>query len=149
MSIGFFSFILGVQNYKKKSLNIYLTDLTNLGKLNPALGVCLSLILFSMIGLPPLAGFFGKMYLFLAVMNSELYIAAILGILSSVVAAFYYIRMIKLMYFEGSKKYSLYKPMDLLNSYVLGISLFFLIIFFLFSDAFLISCFRIGILLSL
>jgi NADH-quinone oxidoreductase subunit N len=149
MTIGFFSFILGMQKYKTKSLNVYLTDLTNIGKTNTAVAMVVSLILFSMIGLPPLAGFFGKMYLFLAVMNSELYTAAILGVLSSVVAAFYYIRIIKLMYFENSKTFTLYKPMDQLNSYVLGISIFLLIIFFVSSDALLFSCHRIGLLLSL
>ena len=99
--------------------------------------------------LPPLEGFFGKMYLFFSVMNSELYAAAILGVLSSVVAAFYYIRIIKLMFFENSKTFTLYKPMDTANSYVLAISLFLLIIFFVSSDALLFSCHRIGLLLSL
>jgi NADH-quinone oxidoreductase subunit N len=149
MTLGFFSFILGMQNYQTKSLNVYLTDLTNIGKTHTVIAGSICLILFSMIGLPPLAGFFGKMYLFLSILNSELYIAAIIGILSSVVAAFYYIRIIKLMYFESSKKYTLYKPMDLLNSYILGTSLFLLMIFFLFSDALLMSCYRVGLLLSL
>jgi NADH-quinone oxidoreductase subunit N len=149
MTIVFFSFMLGMQNYRTGALNVYLTDLTNIGKTNTVVALAVSLILFSMIGLPPLAGFFGKMYLFLAVINSELYAAAILGVLSSVVAAFYYIRIIKLMYFESGKTFTLYKPMDQANSYVLGVSLFLLIIFFISSDALLFSCHRIGLLLSL
>ena len=149
MTIAFFSFILGIQKYKNNSLNIYLTDLTNIGKTNSVVAMAISLVLFSMIGVPPLAGFFGKMYLFFAIMNSELYVAAIIGVLSSVIAAFYYIRIIKLMYFENSKKYSLYKAMDRANSYVLGISLFLLIVFFISSDALLFSCHRIALLLSL
>ena len=149
MTIGFFSFMLGVQNYKTRTLNVYLTDLTNIGKTNPALALGVSLILFSMVGLPPLAGFFGKMYLFLAAVNSELYVVAIIGVLSSVVAAFYYIRIIKLMYFESSKVYTLHKQMDLANAYVLGVSLFLLFIFFISSDALLLSCHRVGLLLSL
>ena len=149
MTIGFFSFILGMQKYKNKTLNVYLTDLTNIGKTNTVVAMAVTLILFSMIGLPPLAGFFGKMYLFFAVMNSELYAAAILGVLSSVIAAFYYIRIIKLMYFENVKTFTLYKPMDQVNSYILGISLFLLIIFFVSSDALLFCCHRISLLLSL
>jgi proton-translocating NADH-quinone oxidoreductase chain N len=150
MTIGFFSFILGTQNYKTKGLNVYLLDLTNLGKTNIVLGLAVSLILFSMIGLPPLAGFFGKMYLFFAAMNSNLYTVAILGVMSSVVAAFYYIRLIKLMFFEmSSKRFTLYKQMDQVNAYVLSISLFLLIIFFVSSDALLLSCHRIGLFLSL
>jgi proton-translocating NADH-quinone oxidoreductase chain N len=149
MTIGFFSFILGVQKYKTNSLNIYLTDLINIGKTNTVIALGLTLILFSMVGLPPLAGFFGKMYLFFAVMNSELYAVAILGVLSSVVAAFYYIRIIKLMYFENSKIFTLYKTMDQANSYVLAISLFSLTIFFVSSNALLFSCHTSALLLSL
>nr|QFP99088.1 NADH dehydrogenase subunit 2 [Telonemida sp.] len=149
MTIGFFSFMLGLQNYKTKTLNVYLTDLTNIGKTNSVVALAVTLILFSMVGLPPLAGFFGKMYLFFAAMNSELYIVAILGVLSSVVAAFYYIRIIKLMYFENSKTFTLYKQIDICNAYVMGLSLLFLIVFFISSDAFLLSCHRIGLLLSL
>ena len=70
---------------------MYISDLANLGKTNPALAFSISFIIFSMVGLPPFAGFFGKMYLFLAVIQSELYVVAIIGILSSVVASFYYI----------------------------------------------------------
>jgi NADH-quinone oxidoreductase subunit N len=150
MTIGFFSFILGTQNHKTKALNVYLLDLTNLGKTNVVLGLTVSLILFSMIGLPPLAGFFGKMYLFFAAMNSKLYAVGILGVLSSVVAAFYYIRLIKLMFFEmSSKNYTLYKQMYQLNAYVLSISLFLLIIFMGSSEVLLMSCRRISLLVSL
>lgn len=150
MTISFFSFILGTQNHKTKALNVYLLDLTNLGKTNVVLGLTVSLILFSMIGLPPLAGFFGKMYLFFAAMNSKLYAVGILGVLSSVVAAFYYIRLIKLMFFEmSSKNYTLYKQMDQLNAYALSISLFLLIIFMGSSEVLLMSCRRISLLVSL
>jgi NADH-quinone oxidoreductase subunit N len=93
-TISFFSFILGNQTIKNTKLNTYLSDLTNLGKVNPVLAFSLTLIMFSMVGLPPLAGFFGKMYLFLAAIQAEFYSLAIIGILSSVVAAFYYIRII-------------------------------------------------------
>jgi NADH-quinone oxidoreductase subunit N len=150
MSIAFFSFVLGTQNLKTKALNVYLLDLVNLGKTNIVLGLAISLVLFSMIGLPPLAGFFGKMYLFFGAMNSNLYTVAILGVMSSVVAAFYYIRIIKLMFFElSSKRFTLYKQMDQLNAYVLSTSLFLLIIFMISSDPVLLSCHRICLLLSL
>jgi len=150
MTIGFFSFILGTQNYKTKGLNVYLLDLTNLGKTNIVLGLAVSLILFSMIGLPPLAGFFGKVFLFFAAMNSNHYSLAILGVMSSVVAAFYYIRLIKLMFFEmSSKRFTLYKQMDQVNAYVLSISLLLLIIFFASADALLLSCHRIAMFIFL
>jgi proton-translocating NADH-quinone oxidoreductase chain N len=145
MIIGFFTFILGIQ----KSKNNFLIDLLNIGKTNNIIAISLSLILLSLSGIPPLAGFFSKFYLFFAVINSELYATAILGILSSVIAAFYYIRIIKLMYFESSKKYILSKSIDLYNSYVLSSCNSLLLIFFVSSDGFLFSCYKIGMLLSL
>ncbi len=56
--------------------------------------------MFSMAGIPPLAGFFGKLYIFLAAIEAGLYTLAVIGVLSSVVAAFYYVRIVKLMYFD-------------------------------------------------
>jgi NADH-quinone oxidoreductase subunit N len=80
MAIGFFSFILGTQTSKDSKLNTHIADLVNLGKVNPALAIAVTFILFSMVGLPPFAGFFGKFYLFLAMVQSELYIVAIIGV---------------------------------------------------------------------
>jgi len=149
MTIGFFSFILGTQHYKTNYLNVFLIDLKNIGKTQTILGISIFIILFSMVGLPPLAGFFGKMYLFFSVMNSNLYLAAILGVLSSVVSAFYYIRMIKIIYFENSKSFTLYKQMDKNNSYVLTISILLLIIFMISSDALLLNCHRCAMTLTI
>jgi NADH-quinone oxidoreductase subunit N len=140
MTIGFFSFILGMQKINPNSLNVYLIDLINIGKTNTKIALTISLILFSIIGLPPLGGFFGKMYLFLAAMSSELYAAAILGVLSSVIAAFYYLRIIKLMFFESSKLFTLYKELDQSNSYVLTSSIFLLMLFSILFQALLSSC---------
>jgi NADH-quinone oxidoreductase subunit N len=111
-------------------MNTQISDLTNLGAVNPVLAFSIVLIIFSMVGLPPLAGFFAKYYLFLSVIQSELYIVAIVGVLSSVVAAFYYIRLIKVMFFEVSPNYLSYKTMDKLNSLILSTSLFILIFLF-------------------
>ena len=146
MTIGFFSFILGMQKYKNNNLNTYLMDLLNIGKTNTLIVIAIILILFSMIGLPPLAGFFGKMYLFFTIMNSELYLMGIIGVLSSVIAAFYYIRIIKLMCFEKSKIFILYKSIDQANSYVLATSVFLLLIFFIYSDALLFLSYKISLL---
>ena len=67
--------------------------------------------MFSMSGIPPLAGFFAKVYIFLAAIQAELYALAVIGVLSSVVAAFYYMRIVKLMYFDELAE-SLDKPID-------------------------------------
>ena len=69
----------------------------------------MAIFMFSMAGIPPLAGFFGKFYIFLAAIEAHLYALAIIGVLSSVVAAFYYLRIIKVMYFDELAE-SLDKP---------------------------------------
>jgi NADH-quinone oxidoreductase subunit N len=149
MTIAFFSFILGTQTEKDSKLNTYISDLENLGKVNPALGFAVTFVIFSMVGLPPFAGFFGKFYLFLSAIQSELYTAAIIGVLSSVVAAFYYIRIIKLMFFGTSSVYTTYKSMDKANALVLSGSLFFLIFFFAYPHPFLMCIHKasLGLLL--
>jgi NADH-quinone oxidoreductase subunit N len=64
------------------------------------MAAALLFFMFSMAGIPPLAGFFGKLYIFLAAIQAELYGLATIGVLSSVVGAFYYVRIVKLMYFD-------------------------------------------------
>jgi NADH-quinone oxidoreductase subunit N len=149
MVVAFFSFVLGLQTEKGSKMNIYISDLDNLGKVNPALAFSVTFIIFSMVGLPPFAGFFGKLYLFLAAIQSELYIAAIIGVMSSVVAAFYYIRIIKIMFFGTSVNYTTYKPMDRLNTLVLSSSLFFLIFFFAYPHPILMCVHKVSLGLCL
>ena len=65
-----------------------------------AISFCIAIIMLSMAGIPPLAGFFGKFYIFIAAIDSGLFLLAILGVLSSVISAYYYLRIIKIMYFD-------------------------------------------------
>ncbi|MFK7867146.1 MAG: NADH-quinone oxidoreductase subunit NuoN [Alphaproteobacteria bacterium] len=81
-----------------------LNDLAGIGKTHHLLGICLMLFMFSMAGIPPLAGFFAKYYVFVAAIDSNLVWLAVIGALSSVVSAFYYIRIIKIIYFEETDK---------------------------------------------
>ncbi len=83
-------------------------DLSGLSKNHPLLSLSMMIILFSLAGIPPLAGFFAKFYIFTAVIEQSMYFLAIVGLLSTVIAAFYYIRLIKIMYFdEQREKYDL------------------------------------------
>ena len=83
-------------------------DLSGLSKNHPLLSLSMMIILFSLAGIPPLAGFFAKFYIFTAVIEQSMYFLAIVGLLSTVIAAFYYIRLIKVMYFDEQKeKYDL------------------------------------------
>ena len=77
-------------------------DLSGLSKNHPLLSLCLLIILFSLAGIPPLAGFFAKFYVFKAVIEQSMYFLAIVGLLSTVIAAFYYLRIIKIIYFDDS-----------------------------------------------
>jgi len=77
-----------------------IADLSGLAKSQPWLAHIFAAILFSMAGIPPLAGFFGKWMVFVAAVNQGLYVLAVIGVVTSVVAAYYYVRVIKVMYFD-------------------------------------------------
>ena len=98
MNIGTFACILCMR--QKERMVEGIEDLKGLSKTNPMMALALAIFMFSMAGIPPLAGFFGKLYVFLAAIEAELYTLAVIGVLSSVVGAFYYIRIVKLMYFD-------------------------------------------------
>ena len=75
-------------------------DLSGLSRNHPLLSLSFLIILFSLAGIPPLAGFFAKFYVFMAVLEQSMYFLAIVGLLSTVIAAFYYLRIIKIIYFD-------------------------------------------------
>jgi len=77
-------------------------DLKGLSKTNPMIALPLMIFMFSMAGIPPLAGFLGKFYVFMAAIESGLYTLAVIGVLASVVGAFYYLRIVKFMYFDDA-----------------------------------------------
>ena len=101
MNLALFSCLLMLKRKDQYYENI--EDLSGLSKNHPLLSLCLLVILFSLAGIPPLAGFFAKFYVFKAVLEQSMYFLAIVGLLSTVVAAFYYLRIIKIMYFDKEK----------------------------------------------
>jgi NADH-quinone oxidoreductase subunit N len=98
MNVGTFACILSMR--RSEGMVEGIEDLKGLSKTNPYMAAALLFFMFSMAGIPPFAGFFGKLYVFLAAIRAELYGLATIGVLSSVVAAFYYVRIVKLMYFD-------------------------------------------------
>ena len=98
MNLGTFACILCM--IQKERMVEGIEDLRGLSNTNPTMALALAIFMFSMAGIPPLAGFFGKLYVFMAAIDAELYTLAIVGVLSSVVGAFYYLRIVKLMYFD-------------------------------------------------
>ncbi len=100
MNIGAFSCLYLLKKDGQYKENI--SDLSGISKKNPILSIALLIILFSLAGIPPLGGFFAKFYVFLAVLEQQMYTLAIIGLLTTVLSAFYYLKIIKTIYFEDS-----------------------------------------------
>ena len=98
MTLGTFACILAMRREGKFVESI--GDLAGLARTQPAMAFFLAMLLFSLAGIPPLAGFFAKFYVFLAAIKAGLYLLAVIGVLSSVVGAFYYLSIVKIMYFD-------------------------------------------------
>jgi len=102
MTLAFFSCLFMLR--KKNQFYEKIEDLSGLSTNHPVLSFSLLIVLFSLAGIPPLAGFFAKFYIFMAVIEQSMYFLAIVGLLSTVVAAFYYLRLIKIIYFDKPKE---------------------------------------------
>jgi NADH-quinone oxidoreductase subunit N len=98
MNMGTFACILAMRRQGRMVEDI--GELAGLSKTNPYMALAIAIFMFSMAGIPPLAGFFAKLYVFLAAIEAGLYVLTVVGLLSSVVGAFYYLRIVKLMYFD-------------------------------------------------
>jgi NADH-quinone oxidoreductase subunit N len=98
MNLGVFTCILCMR--RREQMVEEIADLAGASRSNPMLALALAIFMFSMAGIPPLAGFFSKLYIFVAAVQAEMYTLAVIGVLSSVVGAFYYLRIVKLMYFD-------------------------------------------------
>jgi len=98
MNVGTFCCVLSMR--RQGVLAEGVDDLAGLARNHPMMAAAMAVFMFSMAGIPPLAGFFGKLYVFMAAVNEGLYILAIIGVLTSVIGAFYYLRIIKIMYFD-------------------------------------------------
>jgi NADH-quinone oxidoreductase subunit N len=99
MTLGVFAVILSMQVNGVRVENI--DDLAGASRTNPGLAFVMAALMFSLIGIPPLAGFFGKFYVFAAAVEAKLFTLAVIGIVSSVISAFYYLRVVKVMYFDA------------------------------------------------
>jgi len=101
MNLGVFGCIFLMKKDGKYCEDI--KDLAGISKQNPLLAISFLIIMFSLAGIPPLAGFFAKLYVFMSVIESGMYTLAIVGLLSTVISAFYYLRIIKIIYFDEIK----------------------------------------------
>ena len=143
MNLALFSCLLMLKRNNQYYENI--DDLSGLSKNHPLLSLSLLVILFSLAGIPPLAGFFAKFYIFKAVIEQSMYFLAIVGLLSTVVAAFYYLRIIKIIYFDKEKeKYD--KAHSLWLKFSLTFSTILILLYFIFPSQLIDVVSRINII---
>src|SRR5437588_8285139 len=126
MTLGTFACILSMRTGRGLVENI--SDLAGLARTNPAMAFFLAMLMFSLTGIPPLAGFFAKYFVFLAAIKAGLYTLAVIGVLASVVGAYYYLLIVKVMYFDEPAEP--FEPMPRILKIVLGVSGMFVILFF-------------------
>ncbi|SCY83892.1 NADH-quinone oxidoreductase subunit NuoN [Microvirga guangxiensis] len=125
MTLGSFAVILGLRRGKVMFENI--EDLSGLARTHPVLAFCLGMMMFSLAGIPPLAGFFAKFAVFNAAINANLVALAIIGVVTSVVGAYYYLRIVKVMYFDEPG--AAYDAMPVGVKFVLALSSIFVVLF--------------------
>jgi len=136
MTLNAFTVVLSLPQNRQQ----YISDLSALARSNPLLAITLSLTMFSYAGIPPLAGFVVNMPYFYAALGSGAYLLALVGVITSVISCFYYIRFVKVMYFDAPLNWIYYKPMDQAKSLVLAITVLLTTFFFLYpSPLFLVT----------
>ena len=129
MSVGVWGCVLAMRRQNRMVEGI--DDLAGLSRTNPKLAMAMGIFMFAMAGIPPLAGFFGKFYIFLAVIDAGMYGLAVVGVLSSVVASYYYLRIVKVMYFDDAAD-PFDSPMGREITVIVGVSALFVLLFFIY-----------------
>jgi NADH-quinone oxidoreductase subunit N len=129
MNLGTFAVILSMRRHNVMVEDI--SDLAGLSRSQPLMALALAIFMFSMAGIPPLAGFFGKLYIFMPAIDAGLVIPAIIGVVSSVVSAYYYLRIIKIAYFDQPSE-NFDRPLGRDMAIVMGASAILLSVFLLF-----------------
>jgi NADH-quinone oxidoreductase subunit N len=128
MTLGVFAVILSMR--RSGGMVESIDQFAGLARTHPTRAFVLAMLLFSMAGVPPLAGFFAKFYVFLAAIKAGLYVLAVIGVLASVVGAYYYLAIVKIMYFDEAAEGFYAMPVEL--RVVLGVCGLFNILFFLY-----------------
>ncbi len=100
MNMGTFACIIAMR--RRGRMLEQVSDLSGLARTDPAMALAMVVFMFSMAGIPPLGGFWGKYFIFTAAVQSGMWVLAVIGVLTSVIGAFYYIRVVKVMYFDAS-----------------------------------------------
>lgn len=147
MSLLVWTALLSTERWSNNQIQgpiIYIDELVGIGKLNPSFSLSIGIAFFSMAGVPPLAGFFSKFYIFFSAVESSFYLLALVGLLTSVLSTFYYLRWLKFLYFDKASLSGLPKNsstyylvnMNRERSLILSAASFFLFSFFLYPAPF-------------
>ena len=143
MNLGLFSCLFMMKRNNRYYENI--DDLSGLSKNHPLISFSLLIILFSLAGIPPMAGFFAKFYVFVSVIKQEMYFLAIIGLLATVISAFYYLRIIKIIYFDPEReKYDSDHSIGLKIS--LALSTLLILLYFIYPNGLLEMVIKINII---
>jgi NADH-quinone oxidoreductase subunit N len=128
MTLGVFAVILAMR--RSSGMVESIDQLSGLARTHPTMAFLMAMLLFSMAGVPPLAGFFAKFYVFLAAIKAGFYVLSVIGVLASVVGAYYYLAIVKTMYFDDPVEGFYAMPVEL--KVVLAVCGLFNILFFLY-----------------
>jgi NADH-quinone oxidoreductase subunit N len=128
MTLGTFACILSMK--RADGMVETISDLAGLSRTSPTMAFMFAMLLFSLAGIPPLAGFFAKFYVFIAAINAGLYALAVIGVLTSVIGAYYYLAIVKTMYFDEPQKG--FEPMPGNQAVVLAVAGLFNLLFFVY-----------------
>lgn len=143
ISLNIFALILGLRknnsNLKFKKIN----EFAILFKSNKFLAINFAIILFSIAGIPPLAGFYSKFYIFVSAIENDIYLIGIFAAIFSVIASMYYIRLIKLMFFKNLGYWTFLQEVSKSNSIIITITLFFNVLFFCYPEIFITYLYNI------
>lgn len=125
MTLGTFACILSMR--RKDAMVTDINELSGLAENNLPMAFVLAMLMFSLAGIPPLAGFWGKFYVFAAAIKSELYLLAVIGVIASVIGAYYYLRIVKIMFFDEAREKFL--PIDFKAGLVMAVAGIFVLFF--------------------
>jgi NADH-quinone oxidoreductase subunit N len=126
MTVGIFACILSLRT--SNGFVERIDELSGLAQRRPFVAAVIAVLMFSLIGLPPLAGFFAKWHVFLAAVEAQLFVLAVIGVLASAVSAFYYLRIVKVMYFDEPVAEFTAVPREL--TAVMAVATFFVVTYF-------------------
>ncbi|ACI98639.1 NADH-quinone oxidoreductase subunit NuoN [Rhodospirillum centenum] len=134
MNVGTFAVILSMRVNGRMVENI--DDLSGLSRSHPMMALAMAFFMFSLGGVPPMAGFFGKLYVFMAAIEAQLYVLAVIGVLTSVISLFYYLRIVKVMWFDDLME-TIERPARASALVIGGTALFVFPVFYVFSEGIL------------